>query len=475
MKKVLFSIVITTFNNEDFIKKTLDSVVNQTLNNKQYEIIVIDDHSSDSTWNIVQQTNAENLYMYRLSENSGGPSHPRNKGIELSKGDYIYFLDGDDWLEPTILENIAENKQWLKSDVIISKVIKVSDNKKSVHARFMTDQAHINQRTNNIPYLYYYLGPSGKFISLQLIKKNNIRFLPDLHFGEDKLFFLNVFSVAKRATTTTKIGCYINRLSQNVSIIRRTNFIKKRESDFEIFKAALQIKNTKTRDKFLLRIVEYDLLYNCNSHVFNNLNDVEKESVFKIIKEIYYNDYVRKKIVKNINYRFKNAVEAIYENDLEKFVCFFKWLKQGVKLLEQRAHNRYSLTSVDDYHFEYIAPISNLKNLQVSEECVYLQIDIHNLDKERVSSIQLENRKNWRDSKFIQAFTLNQGFLTIVLNKSDLDKLVLGIFNIMVMYDSYKTLNIKYAFTKEVKVTGKIATFYPTINGNLALKVSSDT
>jgi len=70
-----------------------------------------------------------------------------------------------------------------------------------------------------------------------------------------------------------------------VSIIRRTNFIKKRESDFEIFKAALQIKNTKTRDKFLLRIVEYDLLYNCNSHVFNNLNDVEKESVFKIIKK----------------------------------------------------------------------------------------------------------------------------------------------------------------------------------------------
>ena len=173
-----------------------------------------------------------------------------------------------------------------------------------------------------------------------------------------------------------------------------------------------------------------DLGYDTNILTFNYNGDYPK-----IIKEIYYNDYVRKKIVKNINYRFKNAVEAIYENDLEKFVCFFIWLKQGVKLLEQRAHNRYSLTSVDDYHFEYIAPISNLKNLQVSEEHVYLQIDIHNLDKERVSSIQLENRKNWQDSTFIQTFTLSKGFLTIVLNKKDLDKLVLGIFNIMIMYD----------------------------------------
>lgn len=59
----------------------------------------------------------------------------------------------------------------VKSDVIISKIVKVSDNKQSVHARFMTDQVHINQQTNSIPYLYYYLGPSGKFISRQLIKK----------------------------------------------------------------------------------------------------------------------------------------------------------------------------------------------------------------------------------------------------------------------------------------------------------------
>lgn len=185
MEKILFSIVITTFNNEDFIKKTLNSVINQTLNNKQYEIIVVDDYSTDSTWDFLQQTNVENLSIYRLSKNSGGPSLPRNKGIELSKGEFIYFLDGDDWLEHDILEKIAANKHWLKSDVIISKIVKVSDNKQSIHARFMTNQENINEQCNNIPYLYYYLGPSGKFIRRNLIKMNNIQFLPDLHFGEE--------------------------------------------------------------------------------------------------------------------------------------------------------------------------------------------------------------------------------------------------------------------------------------------------
>jgi len=199
---------------------------------------------------------------------------------------------------------------------------------------------------------------------------------------------------------------------------------------------------------------------------------MKKKEVFEIIKTIYYNYYVRKKIIKNVNYRFKNAIEAIYENDLEKFVCFFKWLKQGEQILEKHSHNRYSLTSLDEYQFEYVAPISNLKNLQISEDYVYLQIDIHNLDKDQVSYVQLENRKNWQDSKCIQVFTLNKNFLTVVLNKNDLAKLVLGIFNVMIIYDNYKSLNVKYGFTKKINFTEKTVTFYPTVNGNLSLKVT---
>ena len=62
--------------------KTLNSVINQTLNNDLYEIIVIDDKSTDDTFNKLQTFNANNLTIHQLELNSGGPSAPRNLGIQ---------------------------------------------------------------------------------------------------------------------------------------------------------------------------------------------------------------------------------------------------------------------------------------------------------------------------------------------------------------------------------------------------------
>ncbi|WP_259337949.1 glycosyltransferase family 2 protein, partial [Staphylococcus devriesei] len=185
-------------------------MVNQTLNNDKYEIIVIDDQSTDGTMEILSAYNESNLKIYQLDENSGGPSQPRNKGIRESNGDYIYFLDGDDWLDLNVLETISLNYLHLDSDIIISKVIKDNDGKQSIHAKFMTIKENYNVNGNDIPYLYYYLGPSGKFIKRELIFKNNISFPHNLHFGEDKIFFMNVFSLANSVTTISAISTYIN-------------------------------------------------------------------------------------------------------------------------------------------------------------------------------------------------------------------------------------------------------------------------
>ena len=470
-KKIIFSIVITTFNNKNTIEKTLDSVMEQSLDADLYEIVIVDDCSNDGTWERFQRYNNFNIKMYRLAQNSGGPSIPRNTGVKHSIGEYLYFLDGDDWLEQNILETISENKKWHKSDLIISKVIKHTEKNQSVHARFMTVKTHVNEQSYKIPYLYYYLGPSGKFIKRKLIKDHDIQFPTNLHFGEDKMFFVKVFEKAQKVTTTTCIGAHINRYSDNVSIVRRTSFIKKRESDLAIFEYVLNMKDKKRRDKFLLRNLEYDLLTSCNSHVFLDSPKETKINIFEMIQTTFENVYIQKYIVPQIDAKFDSAITAIYDNDFNKFEAYFEWLKRGYKLLEKQADNHYEFKDTEGLDFRITIPFANLKNLQVMEKAMYLQIEVNNLKDNRIKGVQLESRTDYKQNITYKDIIVKDGFLTIVLNQQLLESLALGIYNIIIIYDKYKVLNVKYGFTKKIENSSTIATIYPTINGNLALKV----
>jgi len=92
MKTPLFSVIIPTYNRRDFFKIALESVLKQTFSD--YEIIVVDDGSTDNTKEIVDQANSEKIH-YFYQENQG-PAAARNKGIKQAKGEFISFLDSDD-------------------------------------------------------------------------------------------------------------------------------------------------------------------------------------------------------------------------------------------------------------------------------------------------------------------------------------------------------------------------------------------
>lgn len=470
MKKPLFSIIITTFNNSNTIKQTLDSVINQTLDNSKYEIIVVDDNSTDNTLDILKSYNVSNLKIHQLNSNSGGPSKPRNVGIDYSRGKYVHFLDGDDWLDLNVLQNITSKYYNFKSDIIIAKVIKYKDGNQTIHAKFMTTKENLNKKANDIPYLYYYLGPSGKFIKRKLILKKHLKFPYDLHFGEDKLFFMNVFASAKTVTTIPTICNYLNRSSDNTSIVKKADFITKRKSDLFVFQSALNIPNKSCRDKFLLRIVQYDLLNNCNSNVFLRLNDSQQLEVFNIIKKMYENDYIKKYIIPLIDSKYHNAINAIYNNDLDKFVQFFEWYKHGTKILNKLDKKTYVQESTCNYNFEIIVPFANTKNLQFDNQKVYLQVNYHNLNENQINGILLDSRSNFRNSILLNNFSIKQGLLSIQLDYMLLNKLVNGIYNVLIIYDDYKTLNIKYGYTKKIETKSNSLTFYPTINGNISIK-----
>lgn len=100
-----FSIIIPTRNVEKYIKKCLDSVLNQTF--KDFEIIVVDDNSTDNTKNIIKKYKQVKL----IEEKTIGVSEARNIAIKEAKGEYLAFLDSDDWWDEQLLEKLNESSK----------------------------------------------------------------------------------------------------------------------------------------------------------------------------------------------------------------------------------------------------------------------------------------------------------------------------------------------------------------------------
>lgn len=101
-----FSIIIPTYNRSTKVKRAIDSVLAQTF--VDFEILVMDDGSTDDTPNIISEY-LDSRIIYQWNINSGGPAHPRNRGLSIAKGEWICFLDADDWWKKNKLEVCAKN------------------------------------------------------------------------------------------------------------------------------------------------------------------------------------------------------------------------------------------------------------------------------------------------------------------------------------------------------------------------------
>ena len=105
----LVTVITPLFNAQDFIGETIESVLDQTYQN--WEMIIVDDCSSDNSRDIVKKYEAKEsrIKLIELEKNFGGPARPRNVGLDISKGDYLAFLDADDvWLKNKLQVQINE-------------------------------------------------------------------------------------------------------------------------------------------------------------------------------------------------------------------------------------------------------------------------------------------------------------------------------------------------------------------------------
>jgi len=127
-----FSVVIPLYNKEHFIEKTIQSVLNQTI--QDFEIIIINDGSTDTSLNKVEKIEDHRISI--LTTKNQGVSHARNYGISKARANYIAFLDADDyWLE-NFLESIKDLIEKYPNESVFASALKIASNKKSYNASY---------------------------------------------------------------------------------------------------------------------------------------------------------------------------------------------------------------------------------------------------------------------------------------------------------------------------------------------------
>ena len=193
MKKV--SIIIPVYNEEKHIKKCLEEIIKQTY--KKIEIIVLNDGSTDETMTILDNYFCNDKKIKIINKDNTGVSDTRNLGIEKASGDYILFLDSDDFLEKNAIENMMNKIDNQAIDMLIFgfKVLgsnnRLNDTnmlKKLVHSRELKSDliSSVISTKNNI---YGYIWRA--MYSKKLLKENNILFPKGIKIYEDYMFFLN--------------------------------------------------------------------------------------------------------------------------------------------------------------------------------------------------------------------------------------------------------------------------------------------
>ena len=131
MKKDLISVIVPVYNVESYIKRCIDSIINQSYNN--LEIILVDDGSTDNSGNICDSYKKIDARIKVIHKKNGGLSSARNAGIEISNGDYIAFVDSDDFIDKEMYEDLHKNAKESGCKIVTCSYKYVYDNDKIVN------------------------------------------------------------------------------------------------------------------------------------------------------------------------------------------------------------------------------------------------------------------------------------------------------------------------------------------------------
>lgn len=341
-QKVFISIVVPVYNVEKYLRQCVDSILSQTFTD--FELILVDDGSKDSSPEICDEYSVNNECVFVIHQPNGGQVKARKAGLKKAIGEYIFFVDSDDWIEPNALEVACKSAKDNNADIVtFDGYFCYSNNRRlpvgqSIPSGVFDKKAMIEKIYPNMLYSgrFFYFGIYAamwnKIFRRSILTPNMVNVDPRLKIGEDGVTTFATFLDAKRVCVLGSQHLYDYR-DNNFSITR--SYCPNQFNNAKLLIQTLRDINTKKNVYDLSTQIDYYLMYNVYSIFIEEFYYRYKKSYAQRIK--YLTEIANDKSVIEV------ANRCDYTGMNRQFRSFFDKLKKGqtIRLIDTTAHIAY--------------------------------------------------------------------------------------------------------------------------------------
>lgn len=279
------SIIVPVYNTEKYLHKCIDSILTQTFTD--FELLLINDGSTDNSGNICDEYAQKDSRIQVFHKENGGVSTARNLGLDNATGNWIMFVDSDDWCDTKICKVLYDNAIKYNADISLCDLIRYGKNenklifatktkssKTRLLSRIFLKKEMLNSKISSAA------GPCAKLIKSKIIFDNNIRFDAEIQYGEDILF---VYEILNKINNAIYIQLALYHYQYNLSsITKQKGLTEKRKTLFIAFDKMIAIEsNHKLKKSILARkavsavtntsyCIIFEGYVNNNSYIFFN-------------------------------------------------------------------------------------------------------------------------------------------------------------------------------------------------------------
>ena len=315
---IKLSIIVPVYNVEKYIRPCFESIFKQGLNDDDYEVIIINDGSTDNSLKMIEDIIKQHNNITIINQANQGLSVARNNGITKAKGDYILMLDSDDLLFDNSIYPLLNEAQNGKADIIVADFIRINADQKEQIPLIQQKQFAIQEKTGE-ELLLEDLDPNECYVWRSLFRRlflrnNNIRFIPGVRYQDVPFthecylkaktcirayWNLNIYRVGRLGAATESFN--IQKASEFITVIVKT----------------WNLKHLDRLSKKVIRKIENDIFVSFSLFSYMTLyTNIDIKSKLQLLKRLK-NDAP--------DIFFKNTPKQFFYSILFRYLPFLYW------------------------------------------------------------------------------------------------------------------------------------------------------